>query len=159
MQFNISYVFLGPGTLLTKIDIKSAFRVLSVHPADRHLLGMKWNNEVYLDSCLLFGLRLAPRLFNVLADLLEWILHILHQQGVTFSLHYLDDFLTIGLPGSDIIMSPKFVHNSTGLSLARYTPSTLKGGRFIHHLRFSEWKLVFQEKYCREHVHYLRAGC
>ena len=40
---------------------------------------------------------LSPRLFNVLADLLEWILK---QYGVSFCLHYLDDFLTIGAPGS-----------------------------------------------------------
>lgn len=90
---------LGPGTLIAKIDIKSAFRLLPIHPGDRHLLGMKWNNEVYLDTCLPFGLRSAPRLFNVLADLLEWILQ---QKGVTFSLHYLDDFLTAGPPRSDI---------------------------------------------------------
>ena len=88
---------LGPGSLLAKIDIKSAFRLLPVHPADRHLLGMKWNGEVYLDCCLPVGLRSAPRLFNVLADLLEWILK---QYGVSFCLHYLDDFLTIGAPGS-----------------------------------------------------------
>ena len=88
---------LGPGSLLAKIDIKSAFRLLPVHPADRHLLGMKWNGEVYLDCCLPFGLRSAPRLFNILADLLEWILQ---QQGVLHCLHYLDDFLTIGPPES-----------------------------------------------------------
>ena len=29
---------LGKGTLLTKIDIKSTFRLLPVHPADHHLL-------------------------------------------------------------------------------------------------------------------------
>ena len=32
----------GPNTLLAKIDIKSAFRLLPVHPADRHLLAMEW---------------------------------------------------------------------------------------------------------------------
>ena len=59
---------LGPGTLLAKIDIKSAFRLLPVHPADRHLLGMKWNGEIYLDSCLPFGLRSAPRLLGITLD-------------------------------------------------------------------------------------------
>jgi len=33
---------LGRGTLLAKVDIKSAFRLLPVHPADCHLLAMKW---------------------------------------------------------------------------------------------------------------------
>ena len=31
---------LGPHTLLGKVDMKSAFRLLSAHPADRSLLAM-----------------------------------------------------------------------------------------------------------------------
>ena len=63
---------MGHGTLLTKIDIKSAFRLLLVHPADRHLLSMRWEQNIYIDTCLPFGLRYAPKIFNVLADLLSW---------------------------------------------------------------------------------------
>ena len=62
----------GPGTLLTKIYIKNAFWLLPVHPADCHMLVMKWNDQVYIDTCLPFGLRSAPKLFNILADLLSW---------------------------------------------------------------------------------------
>ena len=61
---------LGPSALLAKIDIKNAFCLLPVHPADCHLLVMEWNNGVYIDTCLLFDLRSAPKLFNILADLL-----------------------------------------------------------------------------------------
>ena len=88
---------LGQGTLLAKIDIKSAFRLLPVHPCDRHLLAMDWNRDIYIDTCLRFGLRSAPKLFNVLADLLSWILT---QKQISPVLHYLDDFLTLGPPGS-----------------------------------------------------------
>ena len=88
---------LGKGTLLAKIDIKSAFRLLPLHPADRHLLAMEWDHHIYVDVCLPFGLRSAPKLFNILADLLSWILD--HRQ-VTPVLHYLDDFLTLGSPDS-----------------------------------------------------------
>ena len=88
---------LGPGTLLAKIDIKSAFRLIPVHPADRHLLAMEWRGGIYIDTCLPFGLRSAPKLFNILADLLEWILC---EQGVPYLLHYLDDYLTMGPPNS-----------------------------------------------------------
>ena len=63
----------GPYTLLSKVDIKSAFRLIPVHPADRHLLAMKWNDKIYIDGCLPFGLRSAPKLFNILADLVSWI--------------------------------------------------------------------------------------
>ena len=56
---------LGPNTLMAKIDIKSVFRLLPVHPADRHLLAMEWQNKIFIDTCLPFGLRSAPKLFNI----------------------------------------------------------------------------------------------
>ena len=100
----INYIqSLGKGTLLAKIDIKSAFRLLPVHPADRHLLAMEWDHKIYIDTCLPFGLRSAPKLFNLLADLLSWILQ---EKKVTPVLHYLDDFLTLGPP-----QSPVCAHN------------------------------------------------
>ena len=88
---------LGSGALMAKIDIRNAFRLVPVHPADRHLLAMRWRDGIFIDTCLPFGLRSSPKLFNILADLLAWIL--VHQ-GITVLLHYLDDFLTIGRPGS-----------------------------------------------------------
>ena len=64
---------IGRGALLAKVDIKSAFRLLPVHPSDWHLIAMKWNHQIYIDACLPFGLRSVPKLFNILADLLTWI--------------------------------------------------------------------------------------
>ena len=83
---------LGTGTLLAKVDVKSAFRLLPVHPADCHLLAMNWNAQIFIDTCLL---RSAPKLFNILADLLSWILE---QKGVYPLRRYLDDFLLISPP-------------------------------------------------------------
>ena len=54
---------------------------------------MFWNKKFYIDTCLPFGLRSAPKLLNILADLLSWILD---EQGVSPVIHYLDDFLTMG---------------------------------------------------------------
>ena len=53
---------------------------------------------IYIDTWLPFGLRLAPKLFNILADF-SWITT---QQGVTFSMHYLDDFLFLDPPNSSM---------------------------------------------------------
>ena len=89
---------LGRGTLLAKIDIEQAFRNVPVHPQDRHLLGMMWSGQLFIDMVLLFGLRSAPKIFCAIADSLEWILY---QRGISSSLHYLDDFLTMGPPNSD----------------------------------------------------------
>ncbi len=89
---------LGRNCLLAKLDIKSAFRIVPVHPADRHLLGMRWRDKLYVDSVLSFGLRSAPKIFNALADALEWVLQ---DHGVRFVRHYLDDFMLMGPPGSN----------------------------------------------------------
>ena len=84
---------------MAKIDIRSAFPLIPVHPTDRHLLSMKWKEYTFIDTCLPFGLRFAPKLFNILADLLTGVLT---RQGMTFVLHYLNDFLTLGPPASNI---------------------------------------------------------
>ena len=57
-------IALGKRALQAKADIKSAFRLLPVHPADRHLLGMLWNDVMFIDTCLAFGLRSAQKLLN-----------------------------------------------------------------------------------------------
>ena len=88
---------LGKGALLAKIDICNAFRIVPVHPADRHLLGMHWEGHAYIDQQLPFGLRSAPILFNAYADALEWILR---RRGVQNIIHYLDDFLVVGSPAT-----------------------------------------------------------
>lgn len=38
----------GVGALLAKIDIKSAYRLVPVHPGDWHYLGMEWEGLVYV---------------------------------------------------------------------------------------------------------------
>ena len=88
---------LGPNTLLAKMDIKSAFRTIPVRPQDRELLGIYWQQKYYVDCCLPFGLRSAPYIFNKYAEALEWILR---EQGIQYIIHYLDDFLIAGKPGS-----------------------------------------------------------
>ena len=52
---------------------------------------------MYVDPMLPFGLRSAPKIFNALADGLEWYLRHL---GVRYVFHYLDDFLVVGPPAS-----------------------------------------------------------
>ena len=87
----------GPAALLAKIDIAAAYRIIPIHPEDRHLLGMSWKGQLFIDAQLPFGLRSAPIIFSAVADALEWIVY---HQGITFCLHYLDDFLTVGSAAS-----------------------------------------------------------
>ena len=82
---------------LAKLDVASAYRIVPVHPEDHPLLGMKWKGELYIDSVLPFGLRSAPKIFTAIADGLQWTLQ---RQGSCELLHYLDDFLFMGAPGT-----------------------------------------------------------
>ena len=90
-------VKLGRGALLSKVDIESAYRLIPVHPQDRPLQAMKWDNHIYVDPMLPFGLRSAPKIFNAVADALNWYLH---QAGIQYCIHYLDDFIVVTPPGS-----------------------------------------------------------
>ena len=60
---------------------------------------MEWEGNVYIDASLPFGLQSAPLLFTALAlaDAVQWVIQ---QEGVRWILHYIDDFITIGAPGS-----------------------------------------------------------
>ena len=59
---------------MAKVDLKSALRMVSMRPADWDLLGMFWKGSHYVNTCLPFGLRSAPCLFNHFADALHWVL-------------------------------------------------------------------------------------
>lgn len=89
----------GSGALLAKADIKSAYRLVPVHPEDRLLLGVEWEGLHYIDAMLPFGLRSAPKIFTAVADALEWCIR---QRGVTGINHYLDDFVIVAPPASDM---------------------------------------------------------
>ena len=66
------------------------YRNVPVHPDDRPLLGMCWENVIYLDTALPFGLRSAPKLFTAVADGLLFAMRV---NGIQWVIHYLDDFL------------------------------------------------------------------
>ena len=88
---------LGRGTLLAKFDVESAYRIIPVHPNDLDLLVTQWQGNYFVDITLPFGLPSAPYVFSSVADLVEWVLK---QYDVSFLLHYLDDFHTLGPPNS-----------------------------------------------------------
>ena len=76
-----------------QLDLQEAYRAVPIHPSDQLLLAVKWDDIVYMDRALPFGLRSAPKLFSALTDGLMWLLH---SSGVRHGLHYLDDFLLLG---------------------------------------------------------------
>ena len=51
---------------------------------------------MFVDTVLPFGLRLAPKMFCAISDVLEWVFL---QDSITNSLHYIN-FHTVGSPAS-----------------------------------------------------------
>ena len=51
---------------------------------------------LFVDTCLPFGLRSAPKIFTAIADAVEWIVR---HEGASSIMH-LDDFLVVGAPNS-----------------------------------------------------------
>jgi hypothetical protein len=90
---------LGPGSLMAKIDLQNAYRVLPVHPDDHPLLAIRWENSTYVDTALPFGLRSAPKIFSAFADALAWVMH---KHGISRQLHYL---LVSGRPNKPRVRS------------------------------------------------------
>ena len=97
---------LGNSTELIKLDLSNAYRIVPVHPDDQPLLGLSWQGNTYMDRALPFGLRSAPKIFNAVADFLAWALHC---EGVLLLIHYLDDFLIFGPPGTKIASTARWL--------------------------------------------------
>lgn len=112
----------GQGCQLVKWDLESAFRHIPVSPLDRPLLGLKWESRYYAERYLPFGLRTAPYLFNLFAEIFHWILA--DQFSITKMpveiVHYLDDFLIVLPPDGNLTTySQKFAQlcSIVGLSI------------------------------------------
>ena len=84
---------LGRGCFMAKTDVKSAFRIIPIHPADYPLLGIRWNNMYYYDRALAMGLSSSCAIFESFSTALEWV--SLNLFDASALLHILDDFLFI----------------------------------------------------------------
>ena len=105
------------GAEMAKLDVKSAYRNVPIHPDDRHLLGCRGRGRFVVDAALPFGLRSA------LADAAQWIAE---NCSASFVRHYLDDFITCGAPSSD---DSQFKCKSSGDWVCHW-PSRNRGGAF-----------------------------
>ena len=75
--------YLGKGTLMAKVDIESAYRLIPVHPLDRLLQAIKWRDHIFIDAMLPFGLRSAPKIFNAVWRM-PWNGTLLNNVPLTF---------------------------------------------------------------------------
>jgi len=83
---------------LAKVDLKSAYRSVLVHPDDYKATGLKWkfdhdSKEVYMiDKRLPFGARFSPGIFHRLTQAVK---RMMIGYGFTSIVVYLDDFCIV----------------------------------------------------------------
>ena len=86
---------LKPGSYCCKIDLKSAYRSVGIHPSQYHLCGLKWDlngKETYLvDTRLMMGASKAPSIFHRLSQAIK---RRMEHRGYNV-VAYLDDFLIV----------------------------------------------------------------
>ena len=81
------------GTHLAKTDIKSAFRIIPVHPSQYHLLGMQWEGSYFYDTTLPMGCSISCAIFEAFSSAMEWVAK--NKLGIPYMTHVLDNFLFI----------------------------------------------------------------
>ena len=126
---------LGRGTMLAKIDIESAYRLLPVHPQDRILQAIRWDGQLYIDAVLPLGLWSAAKIFSAVADALNWHLK---RAGIEFIEHYLNDYIHRGIPQH--IAMPRFTdHSGQRMQGPRSSPSSpqVGGPGNMHHFSWN----------------------
>lgn len=83
----------GPGALMAKADIQSAFRLLPIYPDDFCLLGICFGGGYYFDRALSMGCSVFFA-FEKFSSFLEWLVR--WKSGLPSTTHYLDDLLLWG---------------------------------------------------------------
>ena len=113
---------------LAVVDIKAAYRALSIYPEHRSLLGLRWNldnNEIFIeDGRMCFGLRVGPMQFNKVSEFIYNILSDLY--GIQI-VNYLDDFIVLASSKEEAQWAQNMVINTLRyvgfhISWAKVTP-------------------------------------
>ena len=123
----------GRGAVMMKRDLKSAFRHVPVSASDHWLLIFEWQGRYYVDMFLPFGLRTAPRIFNLFSEALHWVFETLYGWNLT---HYLDDFLFIFPPGTDTSNQSNIFNQTIATMGLSKAPEKDSDGHVVTHLGF-----------------------
>ena len=90
--------FIQPGDFMCKLDLRSAYRVVNLHPSNHAITGLKWRfqgeaaDTLLYDTRLPFGARLSPAIFNRIT---QSVCRYMHRAGFTRTFVYIGDFLIV----------------------------------------------------------------
>ncbi|MGH7238572.1 MAG: reverse transcriptase domain-containing protein, partial [Candidatus Saccharimonadales bacterium] len=81
---------LGKDCMMSKLDIKSAYRLIPIRPNDWPLLGLKWKQSFYFHTSLPFGLKSSCNIWERYATAAQWIVR--NKLNIQDLDHYVDDY-------------------------------------------------------------------
>ena len=85
---------------LSKFDIKNAFRHVPVRPEHWDLQGFEWDEKLYIDLRMCFGLSIAPYVFWRISNFITKVASA--HYSVRHVIPYMDDFLIISTGNSEM---------------------------------------------------------
>ncbi len=96
---------LKPGFFMAKVDIKSAYRHIPIHPNSQRVTGFRWTFEdgttrFLYDAKLPFGARAAPSIFHRISQAVKRMVQRRHGNCIVA---YQDDFLIIAKSHEDCL--------------------------------------------------------
>lgn len=80
---------IGRSCHMAKMDIKSAYRLIPIRPADWPLLGFTFHGHIYFHTTLPFGLKSSCHIWERYSTAAEWI--IKNELNINNIMHYVDD--------------------------------------------------------------------
>ena len=78
---------IGMGAELARMDIRSAFRLLILHPDEYELFGFHFKNQFYFDKCLPMGCSASCALFEICSTFPEWAIKFKSGKKISRTLH------------------------------------------------------------------------
>jgi len=100
--------FMTKGCYMAKLDIKSAYRAVAIHPSSYDATGLRWNlngvDTYLIDLRLPFGARPSPACFHRIS---QFIKRCMIRRGYQKLVAYQDDFLVLGDTHSECLAAWK----------------------------------------------------
>lgn len=87
---------LGRKSLLSKVDIEHAYKIIPINPASFHLLSFVIGDKYFFDKTLPMGLSYSCNLFEQFSCAIHWIAE--NKLGILGCVHVIYDFLFISPP-------------------------------------------------------------
>ena len=107
------------GGWMLKRDLARAYRQLKVDPGDYNLLCFKWDNSLFFDTCLPFGLRTAAQACQRTTNALAFILM---KRGVAI-INYVDDLACVARSKEEAVLAGQLIDatiRECGLEVAEH---------------------------------------